>query len=60
MNGHDDARALMEGECDIRRVYIRRNARFTVGDLVVAAKKPELADFIRNHGGVFPAPPVKE
>lgn len=54
MNGHDDiARALIESGCDIKRVYVQGDTRFTVGDLSVAAKKSALEDLIRSRGGVF-------
>jgi hypothetical protein len=61
MNGHDEiARALIESGCDIKRVYVQENVRFTVGDLAVAKKKPVLIDLIRSRGGVFAMSPAKE
>lgn len=58
MNGHNEiARALIESGCDIKRVYIQGNTRFTAGDLAVIAKKPALVDLIRSRGGTFTISP---
>ncbi|MFZ5571065.1 MAG: ankyrin repeat domain-containing protein [Thermodesulfobacteriota bacterium] len=54
MNGRDEiARVLVESGCDIKRLYTQGGTTFTVGDLAVAARRPELAALIRRRGGVF-------
>ena len=61
MNGRDEiARALIESGCDIKRVYVQGDVRFTVGDLAVAKKKSGLIDLIRSRGGTFTMSPAKE
>jgi hypothetical protein len=61
MNGRDGiARVLIESGCDIKRVYVQGDTRFTVGDVAVAAKRPALVDLIRSRGGAFAMSPAKE
>jgi hypothetical protein len=58
---YEIARVLIESKCDLHRLYIQGNDRFTVGDLTVLARQPELTDLVRRRGGSFslsPLPPV--
>jgi hypothetical protein len=56
--GHDDiARLLIESGCDLKRVYVEGDFKYTVGDITVLAKKPELTDLVRSRGGSFTKSP---
>jgi hypothetical protein len=50
---YEIAHMLIESKCDLNRLYIHGNDRFTVGDLTVMARKPELTDLVRRRGGSF-------
>jgi len=54
---YDIARVLIESKCDLKRLYIQGYDRFTVGDLTVMARKPELTDLVRRRGGTFTISP---
>jgi hypothetical protein len=54
---YEIARVLIESKCDLNRLYIQGNDRFTVGDLTVMARKPELTDLVRRRGGSFTISP---
>jgi len=52
--GHEEiARALVEAGTDLHRSYRIKDFTVTVGDYAVLAKKPALAEFIRQKGGSF-------
>jgi len=52
--GYDDmARILIEAGTDLHRRYRLKDFTVTVGDYAVLAKKPALAEFIRQRGGGF-------
>ena len=50
---YDIARALIEGGTDLQRGYRYENREYTVGDLTVLAKQPELSELVRQRGGRF-------
>ena len=54
---YDIARVLIESQCDLRRLYTHGKDRFTVGDLTVLARNPELTDLVRSRGGAFTPSP---
>jgi hypothetical protein len=54
---YEIARVLIESKCDLKRLYIHGNDQFTVGDLTVMARKPELIDLVRRRGGSFTISP---
>jgi hypothetical protein len=54
---YEIARVLIESKCDLNRLYTHGNDRFTVGDLTVMARKPELTDLVRRRGGSFTISP---
>jgi len=54
---YEIARMLIESKCDLNRLYIQGNDRFTVGDLTIIARKPELTDLVRRRGGSFTLSP---
>jgi ankyrin repeat protein len=51
------ARVLLESKCDLKRVYVYGNTHFTVGDLTVMARRPELTELVRRRGGDFTISP---
>ena len=52
--GHDEiARLLIDAGTDLHRRYQIKDLTVTVGDYAVLAKKPELAELIRQRGGSF-------
>jgi len=56
--GYDDiARLLIESGCDLKREYVERDFKYTVGDITILAKKPELAELVRSRGGTFTIKP---
>ena len=56
--GYDDiARLLIESGCDLKREYVERDFKYTVGDITILAKKPELAELVRSSGGTFTIKP---
>lgn len=50
---YDIARALIEGGTDLQRGYRYEGKEYTVGDLTVLAKQPELIALVRQRGGRF-------
>jgi hypothetical protein len=55
--GHDDiARILIEAGTDLHRRYQIKDLTVTAGDYAALAKKPALAEFIRQRGGSFERP----
>lgn len=54
---YEVARALIESKCDLKRVYVEGDNRFTVGDLTVMARRPELTELVQQRGGSFTITP---
>jgi ankyrin repeat protein len=54
---YEIAHVLIGSKCDLNRLYIHGNDRFTVGDLTVMARQPELTDLVRRRGGSFTLSP---
>jgi hypothetical protein len=50
---YEIARALIESPCDLNRSYTDGQARFTVGDMTVLARRPDLTELVRRRGGTF-------
>lgn len=54
LKGRDDiARALIEGGTNLRRRYMIGERTITVGDMAFLARKYDLAEMIRQRGGLF-------
>lgn len=54
MKGHDEiARLIIESGCDLQRQYISGDGPYTIGDITVIARKPELTEIVRRRGGSF-------
>lgn len=51
------ARVLLESKCDLKRVYVNGDTRFTVGDMTVMARRPDLTALVRRRGGSFTQSP---
>lgn len=57
LKGYDDiARVLIEAGTDVKRKYVAGDLAITVGDMALLARKPELAELIRQRGGIFTIP----
>ncbi len=54
---YEIARVLIESKCDLQRSYIHGNHRFSIGDLTIMARQPELTDLVRRRGGSFTISP---
>jgi hypothetical protein len=54
---HQVARILLESKCDLNRVYVNGDTRFTVGDMTVMARRPDLTALVRRRGGSFTRSP---
>lgn len=52
---YEIARVLIESPCNLNRCYNDGQTRFTVGDLTVMARRPELTELVRRRGGIFTA-----
>jgi ankyrin repeat protein len=54
LKGYDDiARVLIEAGTNLRRKHSAGDRGITVGDMALLARKPELAELIRQRGGTF-------
>jgi len=54
MKGHDEiARLIIESGCDLKRRYISGDGTYTIGDITLMARKPELTEIVRRRGGPF-------
>lgn len=54
LKGHDEiVRLIIESGCDLHRQYISADGSYTIGDMTIVARKPELTDIIRRRGGSF-------
>lgn len=52
---YEIARVLIESPCDLNRCYTDGQTSFTVGDLTILARRPELTEIVRRRGGTFTA-----